>query len=405
MRELLRDFRIRRLLLANITGSIGSGVTIFAVPWLLVHRPGGTETFGTVTVATTVALFLFMPYYGMWVDRHSRKTMLLSSELFGLCATTSMAIVGAVTGHYGLAQLATIYFCGMLYYTLHFPAKFAFLQQIFDRSHYQSLMGLMEVQGQVAMMVAGALGSVLVEHVSLTTILLVDASTYLISFLIQATLPYAATHVEPAAGRTAVSAWQGVAEGWRWLRERPRLAAFFAASLVPFIVVMVGNYLFPVYVTETLHGDAWVFGAGEIAFALGAVVAGLWLPRLIGLHSAGRTIPVTMALFALGLAVIIFIPRVSLYLVAGVLIGFGNAGIRVARSTLMLHRIDNRVMGRVGSFFHAYDRVLRTLLTSAAIAIIAGASVRVAYGFLFVLVLGAGSVVLATRDSLEPKTG
>ena len=184
MKDLLRDFRIRRLLLANITGSIGSGVTIFAVPWLLVHQPGGNATYGTVTLVTTVALFLFMPYYGVWVDRHSRKTMLLGSELFGLLATGALAAVGAATGRYELWQLAAIYFCGMLYYTLHFPAKFAFLQQVFDKSHYQSLMGLMEVQGQTAMMIAGGLGAVLVEHVSLTTILLFDASTYLFSFLI-----------------------------------------------------------------------------------------------------------------------------------------------------------------------------------------------------------------------------
>ena len=402
MKELLRDPRIRRLLLANITGSIGSGITIFAVPWLLVQRAGGSEAYGTVTIVTTVALFLFMPYYGTWVDRHSRKTMLLASELFGLAATLTMALTGVVTGHFGLWQLAAIYFCGMLYYTLHFPAKFAFLQQVFDKSHYQSLMGLMEVQGQVAMMVAGALGSVLVEHVSLTTILLFDAGTYLVSFLVQSTLPYEATHVAAAAGRPAVSAWRAIGEGWTWLRERPRLTAFFAASLMPFVVVMVGNYLFPIYVSQTLHAGAWAFGAGEIAFAAGAVAAGFWLPRLIAAHSAHRTIPVTMGLFALGLGVIIFLPVVSLYLVAGVLLGFGNAGIRVARSTLLLHLVDNQVMGRVGSFFHAFDRVLRTILTSVMIAMVSGVGVRPAYALLLVLVLAAWAIAQATRDSIRP---
>ena len=41
MKELLRDGRVRRLLVANTLGSIGSGITIFSVPWLLVHREGG----------------------------------------------------------------------------------------------------------------------------------------------------------------------------------------------------------------------------------------------------------------------------------------------------------------------------------------------------------------------------
>ena len=72
MKALLRDTRVQRLLLANITGSVGSGVTIIAVPWLLVHRPGGDRLYGYVTLGTTLALFLFMPYYGTWIDRHSR---------------------------------------------------------------------------------------------------------------------------------------------------------------------------------------------------------------------------------------------------------------------------------------------------------------------------------------------
>ncbi|MES1168300.1 MAG: MFS transporter, partial [Oleiharenicola lentus] len=259
MQELLRDSRIRRLLLANITGSIGSGVTIFAVPWLLVHQPGGNATYGTVTLVTTIALFLFMPYYGVWVDHHSRKTMLLGSELFGFLATAGMAGLGAATGAYGLWSLGAIYFCGMLYYTLHFPAKFAFLQQVFDKSQYQSLMGLMEVQGQTAMMIAGGLGAVLVEHVSLTAILVFDAATYLFSFAIQSTIPYHADHLAPA-DVPRISAWGSIAEGWQWLRDRPRLAVFFTASLLPFVAVMVGNYLFPIYISQTLRAGAWVFG-------------------------------------------------------------------------------------------------------------------------------------------------
>ncbi|MFZ5494233.1 MAG: MFS transporter [Verrucomicrobiota bacterium] len=399
MKELLRDFRIRRLLLANITGSVGSGITIFAVPWLLVHQPGGNETYGTVTLVTTVALFLFMPYYGVWVDRHSRKTMLLGSELFGFAATAAMAAVCAVAGS-GLGTLSVIYFCGMLYYTLHFPAKFAFLQQVFDRSPYQSLMGLMEVQGQTAMMIAGGLGAVLVEHVSLTTILLLDAGTYLFSFAVQSTIPYHSTHLETGAPGPPTSAWRAIGEGWRWLRERPRLALFFAASLMPFIAVMVGNYLFPIYIAQTLGAGAWVFGAGEIVFAAGAILAGFSLPRLIATHSARRTVPLTMGLFAAGAALLVLFPGVILYLVAALLLGYGNAGSRVARSAALLQLVDNRVMGRVGAFFHAYDRVLRTVLTSAVIALVAAAGPRTAFALLLALVLLSLVVVLRSRSAL-----
>jgi MFS family permease len=402
MKELLRDARIRRLLLANITGSIGSGVTIFAVPWLLVQQPGGTTTYGTVTLVTTVALFLFMPYYGVWVDRHSRKTMLLGSELFGFLAMGSLAAVGFLTGRPDGGLLAAVYFCGMLYYTLHYPAKFAFLQQVFDKSQYQSLMGLMEIQGQTAMMVAGGLGALLVEHVSLPVILLFDAATYLFSFAIQSTIPYHSTHLDTAATAPRVSAWRAIGEGWQWLRARPQQMIFFAASLMPFITIMVGNYLFPIYIAQTLGADAWVFGAGEIVFAVGAILAGFILPRLIAEHSAGKTIPVTMALFATGAALLVLFPNIPLYLAAALLLGFGNAGSRVARGAALLHLVDNRVMGRVGSFYHAYDRVLRTTLTAAVIPIVAVAGARPAFALLLVLVLVSLAAVIRTRAALGP---
>ena len=103
MKELLRDTRVQRLLIANTLGSIGSGVTIFAVPWLLVNQPGGNAAFRWITIATTIVLFLLMPYYGAWVDHHSRKTALLASEAWGFVATLAMALVvlGA-TIYYGI---------------------------------------------------------------------------------------------------------------------------------------------------------------------------------------------------------------------------------------------------------------------------------------------------------------
>jgi hypothetical protein len=57
MKDLIRDTRVQRLLLANVTGSIGAGITIVAIPWLLDHRSGGDQIYGYATIGTTIALF------------------------------------------------------------------------------------------------------------------------------------------------------------------------------------------------------------------------------------------------------------------------------------------------------------------------------------------------------------
>src|SRR4029434_2194124 len=147
-----------------------------------------------------------------WIDKHSRKTMLLIGEIFGLAATLTMAAFAFFSGHVATWQLVTSYFCGMMYFTLHYPAKYAFLQQIIEPRHFQSLTGLMEIQGQTASIISGGLAGMLVDRIPLWLILLVDAATYLFSFAVQSTLPYESTHLK--AGTPSAGAWRMMAEGW-----------------------------------------------------------------------------------------------------------------------------------------------------------------------------------------------
>lgn len=388
MKDLLRDSRVVRLLVANSLGSIGSGITIFSVPWLLVNQPGGAAAYRHITIATTVLLFLIMPWYGAKIDRSSRRSMVLFSELFGASATLSMALLGLALGGFATGQLMAIYLLGMLYYTLHYPAKWAMVQQIFDRSQYQSLTGLMEVQGQAAMLLAGALGGLAVSHLPLWVILLIDCGTYLAAFFIERGIPYEATHLRSAAtdsaaargepsgsggaanpGSARAGGLDGVAEGWRWLAARPSLAVFLTASLLPFVVVMASNYLVPVYVTETLQAGPGTFAVSEVAFAVGAMGAGFLLPRLLARQSVGALLPLIMAVFLVGLILQATLPFTAVFVGAMVLLGFGNAGSRVGRSALMLNVVPNAVMGRVTVFFSVLDRVLRTLLVSSMVVV------------------------------------
>ncbi|MEI6466540.1 MAG: MFS transporter [Verrucomicrobiota bacterium] len=402
MKDLLRDSRVRRLLVANTLGSIGSGITIFAVPWLLVHRDGGNAAFRWTTIATTLVLLLVSPYYGAWLDRHSRQTALLASELWGFTAMAAMALLGLALGGFGMGQLMAIYFAGMLYYSLHYPAKFAFVQQIFAPSQYQALTGLLEIQGQTALMIAGGVGGLLVDYVPLWVILLFDAATYLTSFLIQRTLPYQASHLTSHHTAARPGIWRGVVEGLRWLGKRPRLAIFFTCTMIPFVVVMSGNYLFPIYVSQTLHAGAGTFAAGEIAFAVGSILAGFMLPQLLGRYSAAVTIPGTMLVFLAGLACIFILRFPAAFVLAGALLGFGNAGSRVARSALLLRLVPNDVMGRVSSFYQILDRLLRTVLVMS-MAVIDTQGPPAGYALLTVVFVIALCGVLQTRDAARPR--
>jgi|GEM_PF-414148 len=434
MKTLLRDFRIRRLIIANILSSMGVGITLITIPWLIVQREGGAELYGWNNIVVTIVLLIFAPYYGSWLDKHSRKTALVAGEAFGALTAAAMTAWILATGIAANWQLLLLFFCGVLYYSLHFPAKFAFIQQVFDRRHYQSLLGLMEVQGQIATMLAGGLASVLIDRMPLGLILLCNTATYAVSFFILRTLPYRATHLaaatvatpddaatnspvashasEPSADVRALAPIAAPPEtpvmsfiaGLRWMMgERLAFSVFLVCTLAPFIAVMVGGYMFPVYVQNVLEASASVYGRGEVALAIGAILAGLALPRLITGRSQAALAIGLMGLFLAGLVLLSLVPGTSAFYVALLLLGLGNAGARVVRGSVMLHAVPNALMGRVNVVMATAERLIRTLLMIGAIAVIGrGLSPTIGFAGLIGFMLLSVWLAWATRRSVSP---
>src|SRR5258708_9580411 len=69
-------------------------------------------------------------------------------------------------------------------------------------------------------------------------------------------------------------------EGLQYLQGRPRLSVVMLASFLPFVAIMVGNFLSPIFVREVLHQGPQVYGIGEVSYAVGATVAGRSLPTI-----------------------------------------------------------------------------------------------------------------------------
>ena len=101
---------------------------------------------------------------------------------------------------------------------------------------------------------------------------------------------------------------------------------------------------------------------------------------------------------------VIFVPSPGAYLAAGVLLGFGNAGCRVARSALLLRLVPNAVMGRVGGFYQVLDRLLRTTLV-LSLSLVDTRGAPAGFGLLTAVFLAAFAGLLATRSAASRATG
>ncbi|MFS1514723.1 hypothetical protein VQL36_20270 [Chengkuizengella sp. SCS-71B] len=54
MSLIVQDKRFLKILTANIFSSIGSGITVIAIPWMIVTGENGASTFGLVSLSLTI---------------------------------------------------------------------------------------------------------------------------------------------------------------------------------------------------------------------------------------------------------------------------------------------------------------------------------------------------------------
>jgi MFS family permease len=397
MNSLYRDRRLYLLLIANLFSSVGTGITMTAVPWLLVQKPDGGTWFGYMSTTMTIIMFLLTPYVGMWIDHMSRKAMLMLGEAMGLVIAAMFALYGMMEAEYHVWHLVLLFVSGSLYYFLFYPTLFAFTQEVFHPDQYKTLNGLMEIQGQLATVISGGAASLLLTKVPLYSILWLDACTYAAAIVGLFFIPYQRS----ARSGDTHSFWTKMTEGYHYMKVRPLLFWFLLASLMPFIGVMMTNYLHPIYITDVLKKDSSVYGIQSMVYGIGAALAGAIVPLWLRKIGTEISITITVFMYAIAITMFLFLKNMWIFYMLVSLTAFGNAGTRVARSSLMMERIPNEKIGRVDSLFRALGFLIRSALLSVFTGLVSLQHVLIPYAILSGLLIISGLLVLRTGESVK----
>jgi len=395
MKGILTDARFRLILMANIASSIGSGITMIAVPWLLVTSENGNVLFGFITLGMTLINFMITPYVGTLVDRISRKNLLLISEIICLVVILGFAILGFSGGTYTIWHYTTIYMIGSLYYTIFYPTMFAMNQEIFDKSQYKSLNGTMEVQGQLSSMIAGAVASYLLVQWELQSILLLNVASYGAAAYFYIRLPYV-----KAKPMKNVNKRSGAWDGLLYLKEKPGLFVFLFFSTMPFLGVMITNYLFPVYLSDVMKVSGDIYALENMIYAIGAITAGMAIPVIAKRFGNESTIIAGVALYTVAISIIVFV-KLPVFLSLMFFLAFGNSGTRVARNSYMMDVVPNEIIGRVDSLFRTAGLLFRLLAIALFTKMISSELIMICFLILSgAMVIAALGVFLSSRKGL-----
>lgn len=381
------------LLAAVGISTLGTRMTLLALPWFVLTTTGSPTLTGVIAVAELTPYVLVQAVGGPVVDRLGAWRTSVTADAIAAVATGTIPLLHAV----GALPLPPLYLL---------VAVTGVMRGTGDSARDVMLPGAAEISGtpleraaglfdgvsRGAQLVGAPLAGVLIGVTNAVNVLTIDAASFAVSAAVVAALvPRAAQPVphEPEAEPLGYLASLG--EGFRFIRGDRLLLGIGAMVLVTNMLDQANSAVFtPVWAKTIVHSPV-ALGLISMVFGIGAVggnVFTTWLgPRLprrwayaVGFLLTGGPRMLTLALAS----------TVSPVLAVSVISGFGAGGINPILGAAQFERIPRRLQARVLGAVNA------TAWAGMPVGGIAGGAVTEAFGVRTALATGAAIYFLTT---------
>jgi MFS family permease len=270
-RDILANVPLRALLVAEVVSTTGTQMTWLALPWFVLVTTGSAEQMTVVMIAGLVGTGVAgVPAGGLLQRLGARRTMLTCDAVR---APLMLALpVLHWTGHLSYAVLVAAAFALGLCAAPFFSAQRMIVPELLGEDEVAVTRANALFQGAIrtTMLLGPPLAGVLIGVIGAASVLLVDALTYAVSFLLVVSFVPARARATTGGEGTG-----GILAGLAFLfRDRllrvwiPLFIAGDAAWMAFFAAV-------PVLVVDRFDADARVAGILFAAFGAGAVVGNL----------------------------------------------------------------------------------------------------------------------------------
>ncbi|MFF7192500.1 MFS transporter [Streptomyces sp. NPDC093221] len=380
LRVLLRLSGFRRLLAVRLLSQFSDGVFQVALAAYVVFSPEKQTSPGAIASAMAVLLLpysLLGPFTGVLLDRWRRRQVLLSCNLLRAvlsCGTAALILLHVPDWLFYLSALSVTAVNRFVLAGLS-----AALPRVVDAERLVIANSLSPTAGTLAATAGG--GVAFVVHLFLpegaganAATVLLGAGVYLVAGLSALTLGRDRLGPDPSEVRqrlrTALAGTaQGLADGWRHLRQRPAArramgavtAMRFCYGALTVTLLMLSRYTW----SDPSDTDA---GLALLGLAVGLSAAGfftaaVFTPWATGRFGTGGWITVCAAASAVLLLPLALPFAVGPMMVAAFVLGFTMQGAKIATDTVVQTDVQDSYRGRV---FSLYDVAFNVAFVGAA---------------------------------------
>jgi MFS family permease len=412
MRAIMGQRPLRFVFAANLISMVGSGMNSAAVAWYILSATHSEMALGTFAVLQTIPAMLMLPFTGVVIDREDRRKLVMWLDAIRAVIIVTVAIL-AFRHRVQVWQLYLMNTLVAAGFWMFWPTITALIQELTPEGQFVESNSFLLAGVQGGFLIAGAIVGFIYDHIGLGGVLMLDVSTYVVSFLCYFAVRKG-RHVmlQPQELRADLAAaesqferfWREMREGLHFLRDH-RAVILLGASWALFLGAMItGVVVTPSLSDRVFHAGAKGYGWLNAGWGTGAFISVLYAPRVIARLGGRRAVAFSMALLAACMAFAPISGLLSLaiftYFVMGSARGVGG----VAMNTSLMEMVPKHLMGRVQNAFYFVGTTLQLVLALCVGAVAQKVSLVLAFSILacvYVLSFVASSWPLGERVRKE----
>jgi MFS family permease len=384
-----RDFRL--LWSGQTVSLVGDGAFVIALGWRTTQLTGRSGAFALVLMLHGLALLTTLLIGGALADRHSRRLMMIGSDLIRCGVIGALAVTDA-TGHLSFPLLLGFAVAFGLGDGFFYPAFGGIVPLVVESHQLASANTLIAASRQGAFFVGPGLAGSVYGLAGSSAVFGFDAATFVVSALLLVLARPRAFEPEEHAGT-----FRSIADGVRYVAEVPWLWIGIAVSAFVLMVAMAPfNALLPRFVQQEYHRGVGAYG---LVFALlsagmvvGTLIFGQVNPRTHRLAQFFGFLSLNDVLMVAATQTHSFGAALALMVGRGMLIGYGIA----CWTTLLMEQVPTSKLARVTSldFFGSTGLVPLGYGLTALIAPLARPATILLVGFSLAMAIWASPLAL-----------
>ena len=398
MLEILKKPGLRFVFAANVISMLGSGMNSAAVAWYILQATHSEIALGTFAVLQTIPAMLMLPFTGVLIDREDRRRLVMVLDM----ARGVIILTVALLAFAHRVKLWEVYLMNTLVaagFWMFWPTITALIQELTPGEDFVDANTFLLAGIQGGWLIAGSIVGFVYNHIGLGGVLLIDCSTYIVSFLCYFFVRKG-RHIVPrpaelrhdlVAAETALARFgREMREGIEFLKGKRALLLMGTSWALFLGAMMTGVVVTAPLSDDVFHKGAVGYGWLNAGWGVGAFFSALYAPVVMAWIGGRRTIAISMGALAICMSLAPLSPVLAVAVALYAVMGSGRGLSSVAMNTSIMEQVPAHVMGRVQNTFYFAGTALQIILglvvgTVAQLNLVAGfAIIGIVYALAFV---------------------